>query len=282
MNIQELLIKGTKILKEKNISTARLDSEILLAERLNKERSYFLSHYDREISKDIEVSFFEDITRRCEMEPIAYIIGKKEFMGLEFEVNRNVLIPRPDTEILVETAIEILKDKGEYASVLDMGTGSGAIGISLANYLPKIRVTAVDVDEAALETAKRNGARLNVANRMDFVLSDCFKGLKEMKFDIIVSNPPYIDLKEMGELEPNVANYEPRKALFGGHDGLDFYREIAMEAPRFLKEQGHLIFEIGCGQSKDVMETMGKAGFKSIITIKDLSGLDRVVIGQLK
>ncbi|QSX07555.1 peptide chain release factor N(5)-glutamine methyltransferase [Alkalibacter rhizosphaerae] len=237
MNIQELLVTGTRLLKEKEIPTPRLDSEVLLANRLSKDRVYFLSHGDERVLPEVERSFLQDIQRRSRLEPVAYITGKKEFMGLELEVDPHVLIPRPDTEILVEAAMDMLKEKTGFVHVLDIGTGSGAIAISLTRYLPQVKVTAVDIDPHALKTAKKNADKMGVADRIQFVWSDCFQNVEGI-FDAIVSNPPYIDREEMKGLDANVVEFEPVKALYGGEDGLDFYREIARQAPGHLKKGG--------------------------------------------
>jgi release factor glutamine methyltransferase len=278
MNIQELLIKGTNTLKSAHIATARLDSEVLLSERLSKERSHFLSHGDEQVALQVEDLFFKDIERRRRLEPIAYIIGKKEFMGLTFRVDSHVLIPRPDTEILVETILGSM-ERAERVSILDIGTGSGAIGISLAVFLPGAHVTAVDIDADALKIAEKNARDLNVDQRMDFLLSDCFKYISQRDFDVIVSNPPYIDAEEMAMLDANVVAYEPVRALSGGQDGLDLYRTITAGSVRYLKQNGKLFFEIGYRQAYEVTSMLKNNGFVFIQTIQDLAGRDRVVWG---
>lgn len=279
MNIQELLIKGTNTLKSAHIATARLDSEVLLSERLSKERSHFLSHGDEQVALQVEDLFFKDIGRRRRMEPIAYIIGKKEFMGLTFYVDSHVLIPRPDTEILVETILGSMEHRDERVSILDIGTGSGAIGISLAAFLPGAHVTAVDIEAGALKIAEKNARDLKVDHRMDFFLSDCYEHISQRDFDVIVSNPPYIDAEEMAMLDTSVGAYEPISALFGGQDGLDFYRTITTGSLGYLKQNGKLFFEIGYRQAYEVTSILKNNGFVSIQTIQDLAGRDRVVWG---
>jgi release factor glutamine methyltransferase len=283
MNVENLLMEATKFLKKNNIPNPRLDAEVLLANRLNLERAYLIMHWQEEVRDDVEKDFLKDIERRFSGEPVAYIINKKEFMGLDFVLNSKVLIPRPDTEILVEVVIEYLKKIPRNKQVLDIGTGSGAIAVSIANYVEDVKVLAVDIDKDALETAAENaGNILDDPEKVELILSDCFDRVpSDIKFDAIVSNPPYIDEREMKLLGENVIGYEPKTALYGGVDGLDFYRKISQQAPDKLVIGGLLAFEIGYDQGDAVEKIIRENGFSEVKTTKDLAGMDRVVTGVL-
>ncbi len=280
MTIKEILIKYSKELEEIS-STPRLDVETLLQKVLGVDRLYILLNLDRVLSNDEEQLFNKFIEERLNNRPIAYIVGNREFMGLDFYVQEGVLIPRPDTEILVEEVIELAKDKGKV-NILDIGTGSGAITVSLAKYLENAKVTSVDISDIALEIGKRNAMENNVADRIDFIKSDLFSALdKNLKFDIIVSNPPYIKREVIETLDKQVKDFEPYNALEGGIDGLDFYRAITTQAKDFLKEGGILAYEVGHDQSEDISKLMEMDGYTNIYTRKDLQQIDRVVIGNI-
>ena len=280
MTIKEILIKYSKELEEIS-STPRLDVETLLQKVLGVDRLYILLNLDRVLSNDEEQLFNKFIEERLNNRPIAYIVGNREFMGLDFYVQEGVLIPRPDTEILVEEVIELAKDKGKV-NILDIGTGSGAITVSLAKYLENAKVTSVDISDIALEIGKRNAMENKVADRIDFIKSDLFSALdKNLKFDIIVSNPPYIKREVIETLDKQVKDFEPYNALEGGIDGLDFYRAITTQAKDFLKEGGILAYEVGHDQSEDVSKLMEMDGYTNIYTRKDLQQIDRVVIGNI-
>ena len=280
MTIKEILIKYSKELEEIS-STPRLDVETLLQKVLGVDRLYILLNLDRVLSNDEEQLFNKFIEERLNNRPIAYIVGNREFMGLDFYVQEGVLIPRPDTEILVEEVIELAKDKGKV-NILDIGTGSGAITVSLAKYLENAKVTSVDISDIALEIGKRNAMENNVVDRIDFIKSDLFSALdKNVKFDIIVSNPPYIKREVIETLDKQVKDFEPYNALEGGIDGLDFYRAITTQAKDFLKEGGILAYEVGHDQSEDVSKLMEIDGYNNIYTRKDLQQIDRVVIGNI-
>ena len=201
-------------------------------------------------------------------------------MGLDFIVNKKVLIPRPDTEILVEYVVEYIKQREEDVNILDIGCGSGAIGLSIASQFPKSQVTLVDISPEALELAKENARKLNIKNGQ-FVLSDCFESISD-KYHIIVSNPPYIPAKDIEDLQIEVSTYEPRGALDGGIDGLDFYRRIATEAKEYLLKGSLLAFEIGYNQGNAVIEILKENDYKHVKKLKDLGGNDRIVVGELK
>jgi release factor glutamine methyltransferase len=221
--------------------------------------------------------FRQFVERRAAREPLAYIAGRKEFYGLEFEVNPQVLIPRPETELVVDAALACVRDR-PVAHILDLGTGSGAIAIAIAVNAPGADLTATDIVAGALETARRNAACHGCAERMEFALGDCWAALScsHPKFDLIVSNPPYVREGEMDGLQAEVAR-EPEIALRGGRDGLDFYRRIAADVGSYLVSGGEIIVEIGAGQAADVGRILEQRGCRVLETIRDLGGHQRVV-----
>lgn len=275
--IKDILIQNKKILKENGFYTYALDVEVLLLSVLNKNKSWLYLNPDFEVDNSSLEIFNSYIQRRLKNEPIAYIIGKCEFMGLDFKLNEHTLIPRADTEILVEKVLSIIEQEN-IKKVLDIGTGSGAIAVSIAKY-KDVDVLALDINKDALYMAKEN-ARANGVDKVRFLQSNLFENVEE-KFDMIVSNPPYIETEEIQKLEPNVKDFEPILALDGGEDGLDFYREIIAKAKLYLNDKGYLAFEIGYNQAKAVSSLMEKE-FKEIEILKDLASLDRVVLGRLK
>ena len=279
MTIKEILIQYSKELE--NISdTPRLDVEMLLKKALGDVDSMYIRMYlDKELTDEQEKYFLEMIKERLNERPIAYIIGNREFMGLDFFVKEGVLIPRPDTETLVEEIINICNNRTGL-NILDIGTGSGAITISLAKYLDKSHVISADISDIALEIASKNAISNNVDERIDFIKSDVFSNVpKEEKFDLIVSNPPYIRKADIDGLDRQVKDFEPYNALEGGEDGLDFYRKITKESKAFLKNKGILAYEVGHDQAQDVSQIMQENGFEGIYTKCDLQGFERVVIG---
>ncbi len=279
MTIKEILIKYCKELE--NISdTPRLDVEMLLKKALGDVDSMYIRMYlDKQLTQEQEKYFLEMIKERLNERPIAYIIGNREFMGLDFFVKEGVLIPRPDTETLVEEIINICNNRTGL-NILDIGTGSGAITISLAKYLDKSHVVSADISDIALEIASKNAISNNVDERIDFIKSDVFSNVpQEEKFDLIVSNPPYIRKADIDGLDRQVKDFEPYNALEGGEDGLDFYRKITKESKDFLKNKGILAYEVGHDQAYDVSEIMRENGFEGIYTKRDLQGFERVVIG---
>ena len=281
MTIKEIIIEYSSKLEEIS-STPRLDVEILLQKSLGDvDRLYILLNLDKVLSEDEEKTFIKYINERLENRPIAYIVGNREFMGLDFYVKEGVLIPRPDTEILVEEVIELAKNKGDI-NILDIGTGSGAITVSLAKYLPNAKITSVDIEDIPLEVGRINAKSNEVEDRIEFVKSNLFENIdKDMKFDIIVSNPPYIKREVVENLDKQVKDYEPYTALEGGEDGLDFDREITKQSKLYLKENGILAYEVGHDQSEDVSKLMIDGGYTNIYTKKDLQGFERVVIGTI-
>lgn len=255
---------------------AVLESRLLLGKAWRKEQINLITSLDDTIPDTIREEFCQMINKRIAHEPLQYLLGKQEFMGLSFKVKPGVLIPRWDTEILAEQALKVIKDK-IAPDVLDIGTGSGAIAVSLSYHQPSSRVYAVDLSSEALALAEENARDLGVLERITFLLGDLFNPLPEdNRFDLIVSNPPYISEEEFEELPLDVKQ-EPISALVGGKDGLDYYRMIAKKAPFYLKKDGSLLFEIGWQQGQAVTEILKKNDFREIEVIPDYSGKDRVV-----
>jgi len=277
-----LLGKSTDYLKGKGSATPRLDAELLLAEVLGMNRVDLYVNYDRPLNPPEVDSYRELVVRRGTGEPVAYILGRAYFRNLALEVDRRVLIPRPETEHVVEAAVVFLSE-GVWSAgpprVLDIGTGSGAIALAVAAEYPDADVTAVDASEGALELAAGNAAAAGLAGRVAFVPSDLFAGLDPLAtFDLIVSNPPYIASAEWDSLPVDVRGFEPREALDGGADGLDCYRRIIAEAYQFLRPGGCLILEIGYRQASGVTGLLIDADrYRDLSVSKDYAGHDRVV-----
>lgn len=319
MNIGMALSKAEKILRNAESMTPALDAGVILCFVLGCGRAYLLSHHERELGSDEERKFFELVAKRAAGTPIQHITGYKEFMSLDFRVNPHVLIPRPETEILTEAVLEYAKRRisycasGKHMQILDLGTGSGCIAISLAHYLARyvdnfrnnhgivapapgipmpvkavlsqqpqdvaFSITASDISAEALEVAKQNAVANDVADKITFVLSNLFENLQNVVFDIIVSNPPYVPSREIQNLQVEVKDHEPLVALDGGEDGLYYYRKIIGKSPRHLNENGLLALEAGYNQAAVIAQMMEGQGFKGIEIIKDLAGIDRVVLG---
>ena len=282
MKISEVLKESIELLDRNGIEDSKLSARRLLANTLDKEKEYLIIHSDKEISNELYELYKTKIERLKNHEPIQYILNHQEFMGFDFFVDSNVLIPQPDTENLVEEVISIAnkikKEKSEIR-ILDLCTGSGAIAISLAKLLgSKVLVYASDISEKALKIAEENSMK-NSANIL-FFKSDVFKEISELyRFDVIVSNPPYIETETIKTLSEEVKR-EPIIALDGGKDGLDFYRQIVMEAKKYLNSKGYLAFEIGYNQKLALEEIFEQNDYKNIYSKKDLSGNDRVVVAQ--
>ena len=279
-SVRELLSEGTRLLKEKGLNNPARDSELLLSFALNLNKLDLYTNPDRIAAPEKAALYTAYLQRRAAFEPISYITGQKEFMDSVFLVNRNVLIPRPETEHLVEQAAALSKTISS-PKILDLGTGSGCIAVCLKKLLPEAEITSVDISEAALMTARKN-AKANGVPRIRFLRSDLFDALgSDEAFDIIISNPPYVTNEEYDSLLPETKLYEPENALRGGSDGLDFYRKILFEAPSRLLAGGHILFEVGhrqAGQVSDMIESTGKFGF--IKVFRDLAYIERVVIAR--
>lgn len=321
MTYRELLTEGISYLRDKDITECENNAWILFEYVFDMKRhQYFMKLNDSVTDDRAVVRFRECIARRAEHIPVQYITGTQDFMGLTFKVNENVLIPRQDTEILVEKVLKVVgqmrsvpareidvlqsrqlthereKTVGDNACnshtcgnirILDMCTGSGCIAISVSR-LGNVEATAVDISEEALKVAEENAKNLG-ADRVNFIQSDLFEKInmnngveQSQRYDIIVSNPPYIPTKVVDGLLPEVREHEPRLALDGTDDGLEFYRRITEESVRYVKENGWLMYEIGCEQGEAVKKLMIDKGYEEVNIIKDLTGLDRVVAGIMK
>ena len=301
LTIREALSWAEEYLQVQGVPDCKTEAEYLLAYLLNCKRSWLYLNCNQTVDSYDLRRFTDFIERRIKREPSQYILGEQEFWGLTFKVNGDVLIPRPETEILVEWALKTMRAgeaekrrNGEQYSpihrftdspILDLCTGSGCIAISLAKEIPNSRVFAVDISEKALDVARENAERYDVADRITFLNGDLFEPLNglNIKADIIVSNPPYISKKMFQELQPEVKNYEPVTALYGGGDGLDFYRRIISESPAYLTQGGHLILEIGYGQAEKIKRLIERSDvFGDISITKDFAGIDRMIKARIK
>ena len=262
-------------LAEKGVENARREAEWLLCEATGLDRMGLYLNFDKPLQDDELAAYRSMVARRGKREPLQHILGNQEFDGREFVVTKDVLIPRYDTETLLEEAV---RQAPQARTVLDIGTGSGCIAISLAHRLPQAQITAVDLSPDALAIAQLNAERNNAT--VEFLLGSFFQPVSERRFELIVSNPPYITRADLDTLQPEVRDFEPRLALDGGVDGLDAYRALSTEAPRHLEPDGWLLMEVGVGQDKDVARLLADAGFGAIVTVPDSAGIMRVVGGQ--
>lgn len=274
MTIAELLSQIKTELKTAKIETWSIDARLIVEEATGLDRLRLITHDTDEADETVQSKARKMADRRLTLEPMQYILGHCEFMGLDFKVDSNTLIPRPDTENIAERVITAVNEK-KYKNVLDMCTGSGAIAVSVAHYT-QAKVTGVDISAEALNIAEINAENNNVS--VELVQSNLFENVRG-RFDVIVSNPPYIESEVISELSPQVKNFEPLLALDGGDSGLDFYEKIVDIALEYLNDGGMLVFEIGYNQGKAVSEIMKNAGYSSVTVEKDLAGLDRVVSG---
>jgi len=272
---KQLYEYGKAELTKAGIAEAQLDARLLLEYVCGTDHNTLLVHGEREVEEPGSVAYCDLIVQRAARTPLAYITGTQEFMGLSFSVNQQVLIPNQDTETLVEEAMRLMHDG---MRVLDLCTGSGCIALSLLHYTNDTSAVATDISEAALTVAVQNAEQLKLMERISFAETDLFPVQKE-KFDLIVSNPPYIPTAVIETLAPEVKDHEPRLALDGTKDGLSFYRRIIRTAPQWLFESGWLILEIGYDQGEAVSAMMRENGFRDIEVIRDLGGKNRVVIG---
>lgn len=279
LTVLEAINLSTTYLEKKKIESPRLNAELLLAEILKCKRIDLYISFDRPLKENEINEYREFIRRRGNHEPLQYILGKVIFYNLEYIVNNDVLIPRPETEILVDEII----NKFKYANslnILDVGTGSGIISISLAKYLTVSKVDALDISKKAIDIARQNAINNKIAEEINFIVSDFFNyNENEKLYDIIVSNPPYISIQEYEKLQNEIKNYEPKISLTDFNDGLSFYREIINKSSKMLKKNGYLFFEIGYNQKNEV-ESMMKNYFCNIKVIKDFQNIDRVIYGE--
>ncbi len=277
MLIKEALSLATEELE--SFSSKQLEARILLSYALNITQETLLINYNEEITENEKLSFFKYIERRKSFEPIAYILEKKEFYGMDFFVDQNVLIPRPDTEILVDEVILEYKKKfpDKEITILDLGTGSGAIAVSLATVIPLSKITATDVLDEVLKIATKNAISNSIAAQIEFIQSNWYSNLSNNKFDFIVSNPPYINSADKSYMSQETLLYEPQDALFADDNGLINYNEIISGATSFLNLGGKIFLEIGFNQSKAVVSILEKYHFTEITIVQDLSGQDRII-----
>lgn len=276
MTYREAIVLGATILKKADIVDAKTDSWLLLAMACKIDHTYYYMHIDEEMTEEQVREFEVLIRKRAERVPLQYITGEQEFMGLTFHVNSNVLIPRQDTETLVEEALKILRPG---MKIMDLCTGSGCVLISILKNAHDVEGIGYDISKQAINVAKEN-AKLNDVPAV-FERSDLFEDVTESDFDVIVSNPPYIPTDVVATLMPEVSQFEPHEALDGKGDGLYFYSKILEQCKNYMKPDGYVLFEIGCEQGDSVSTMMRLAGFSEVHVIKDLAQNDRVVMGHL-
>lgn len=280
MTIKELLNQGIIMLKNEDIDGPKNKARAILGFTLKKTREYLIIYDNKEVTPRQRDEYVKNIKRLISGEPLQYITGVQEFMKINFVVTKDVLIPQPDTEILVEEVIKIAKTI-ENPIILDLCTGSGAIAISLAKYIPNAKIVATDISKKALEIARQNAKFNGVLNNIEFIESNLFDKIKNQKFDIIVSNPPYIPTGDIKTL-PKDVRQEPQIALDGGNDGLKFYRIISENGYKFLNRQGYLCLEIGYNQKKDVLQIIDKQKrYVETYCKKDLCQNDRVIVTRI-
>ena len=277
LTIKELLLLGEKTLKDAGVADHEISAGALLGFVTDMDKKELFLNRDLDVSDALIYTYFSLISRRAVGEPLQYITGEQYFMGHRFAVNPSVLIPRPETEILAEKAIDYLRSTCGAKTVLDLCTGSGALAVSIALACPDTEVTASDVSAEALATAKQNAKELGVSDRVGFVKSDLFDAC-DSKYDLIVTNPPYIRTGDLAGLAREIADHEPVSALDGGADGLGFYRRIAADAPARMNPGARVMSEIGAGQAGDAAAIFTEAGFSGIEILRDYNGLDRVLI----
>jgi release factor glutamine methyltransferase len=275
--INHLIAQGTQSLQQAGVDTPRLDAELLLADLLGVGRAYLYAHPEEEVPVDILHQWQSRLERRVRREPLAYILGKAGFYGLEFTVTPDVLVPRPETEVLVRAVLA-----RQPTTVADIGTGSGCIAVAVAVNLPQARVWATDISEVALRVARENAERHGVAERIHFLQGDLLQPLEGMRFDVIASNPPYVAESERLSLQPEVREWEPAQALFVQGDPLHFHRRLAAEAHFHLHGGGWLMMEVGMGQAEAVAALLEEAGYRQVRILDDLAGIGRVVEGSYR
>lgn len=283
MNINDALNDAERAFRQRGIPAPRLDAEVLLSHTFAADRGFLYRHGGREMKEDEAEAFAALAARRCAHEPVAYILGSKEFWSLSFEVDDRVLIPRPETEVVVEEVLRIAGEAGKNGiDILDAGAGSGAIGIALAAELPRAAITALDISFPALLTARRNARTHGVEGRMCFVCGNLCEPLGG-KFDIVVSNPPYIADKDYEALPEDVRKHEPRRALVAGPEGTEFHAVLIRQGVSALKRGGWLVLEMGAGQERDIEGMFAASGlFGGSRCREDYAGIPRVIMAQRK
>ena len=276
MNIQSAVIEGIKVLKDKSIPSAQLDTEILMAKALDKNREYIILNHDKVLNVENLKYFKKLVQERGTRKPIAYLLNKKFFWKNEFYVNNNTLIPRPDTEIIIEQILKVTKNKN-YLKILDIGVGSGCILLSILKERKNFYGSGVDISKNSLEISKLNAKKLFVDERVKFYKSDVDK-FNQGKYDLIVSNPPYIKRSDLKYLESDVLKFEPKLALDGGLDGLSVIRKVIKKSSELLKKNGKFILEIGFDQKNKVIKLLNNRGFYINSTVRDLANNDRCIV----
>jgi len=287
LQIKEIINVAENILRESGDADYKTDAEMLLGHAINYDTKKIFMNWSREVDDDHAEIYFALVQKRAEGTPTQYLTNAQGFMGMTFYVDENVLIPRPETELLVGEVIAYLKDNRSAKNVLDLGTGSGAIAISLAKKMPQLKITASDVESGALKVAEKNAAKLGVKSMIKFVQSDMFGGFKTgfggSKWDVIISNPPYIRSDVIPTLQREIYEHEPKAALDGGADGLDSYRRIIDGAPIFLRKTSAVFLEIGYDQAHDVTMLFRESGnYVRVAVTPDLAGNDRVISARMK
>jgi release factor glutamine methyltransferase len=263
------------------IGDPRREANLLLALALEKDKTFLIAHPEYNLSNEEEDCFRNFLSRRASREPFQYIVGKQEFYGLDFEVNRNVLIPRPETELIVESAIDILREK-KTSIFCEVGIGSGCIAVSILYEVKTASAFGLDVSPEALEVAARNAATHKVSNRLELKISDVFEVLNGERFDLIVSNPPYIPRLDIENLQKEVRDFEPLVALTDGGEGLSIIEKIILESPKLLNREGFLLLEIGFGQADFVREMFAQKIWGTVDILPDLQGIPRMVRAAIK
>jgi release factor glutamine methyltransferase len=287
LTFAEAINKAEQVLSTHGVPNARFDAEVLLRHALGRDRAWLLAHIQDGLADEHLGIFERAIKRRALREPLQYITGRQEFWGLDFLVTPDVLIPRPETELIMETALGSVSDRNKPITVVDLCTGSGCIAVSLAKELPSARIFATDTSAKALEVARENARGHGVSGGIRFLEGDLFGPLEELdiedQVDIIVSNPPYVPSGDRRTLQPEVRDYEPAAALFAGADGMDIHRRIIEKAQRFLRGNGFLIMEMGLGQAEKLGQMVrDSGGYDSPRVLKDLAGIERVIVAQRK
>jgi len=286
MRALETLQSARELLEISGLNDADREAELIVSHCLGIDRLHLFKE-DPHIPENILLQIYEYLRRRAAREPLQYILGYTEFHGLKIKVGPGVLIPRPETELLVEEAIEIIRSNLSKLKILDLCTGSGCIALALAREFPDAEVYGTDTSEVAIRYAEEN-ARINDINNIEFLRGSLFEPFEKLsapaqssfKAGLIISNPPYIKRDEIGNLQPEITDWEPGEALNGGEDGLDYYKMLIPEAKNYLKENGYLVLEIGIGQSDEVKWMAEEAGFQDIIVIRDYSGIERILIAK--
>tara|TARA_Y100001970_G_C14150625_1_gene812492 strand:+ start:181 stop:1023 length:843 start_codon:yes stop_codon:yes gene_type:complete len=280
MNIRNAILEATNLLSKKGISSSQLDSEILMAQIIQKDRKFVILNLEKKLKKGLFDSFKEIIYERSCGKPIAYLTSKKNFWSNEFIVNKNVLIPRPDTEIIIEEVLRFSKYKNKL-NILEIGVGSGCILLTILNEKRNFRGVGIDISKKCLELSKINASNIGLKNQVKFIKSDV-DNFNYGKYDLIVSNPPYIDSVNLRNLDKEVTNFEPRLALDGGLDGLSVIRKVVKKSSELIKKNGKLILEIGYNQKKKVKQILKDKGFYINKVLKDYANNDRCIVSTKK